>query len=133
MGVIYAWIVLIFFTALPLFLRIHLTQLLAISSTTGHHLIETIVPFFVAFEWEAWHIARLLGAIITVGVWFYVDILAIQRKRRKEVGLQGEAEIIFHLLRFRSLLSLFTLACGGYVLYQLIPWAEIFHDFQLVP
>ena len=132
-GVVYAWIVLIFFTALPLFLRIHLTDLLAISPATGHHLIETIVPFFVAFEWEAWHVAQLFGAVITVGVWFYVDILAIQRKRRKEAGLQGEAEIIFHLLRFRLLLSLFTLACGGYVLYQLIPWTEIFRDFQWFP
>jgi hypothetical protein len=132
-GFIYAAIVIVFFTILPLFLKIKLHDLSAALPANQHGLIDTIVPFFVTFEWKAWHVARFLAAVITLGVWFYLDTLVIQRKFRKDVGLHGEAEIIFHLLRFRELLSLFTLACSGYVLYQIIPWAEIFKDFQWLP
>jgi len=132
-GVIYAVIVIVFFTALPLFLKIKLHDLSAGLPANLHGLTEMIVPFFVTFEWKAWHVARFLAAVITLGVWFYLDTLVIQRKFRKDVGLHGEAKIIFHLLRVRQLLSLFTLACGVYVLYQMIPWAEIFHNFQWVP
>jgi len=135
-GVIYAVIVIVFFTILPLFLKIKLHDLSAVLPTNWHELTEIIVPFFVTFvtfEWKAWHVARFLAAVITLGVWFYLDTLVIQRKFRKDVGLHGEAKIIFHLLRVRQLLSLFTLACGVYVLYQMIPWAEIFHNFQWVP
>jgi len=127
-GLIYAFIVVIFFTALPLFFRIKLQHL----ALPQNELIDLIVPFFMTFEWEAWHVARLLGALITIGTWFYVDKILIQRRFRQEVG-DTEAQVIFHLLRVRQLLSLFTLGCGFYVLYDIIPWTEIFTDFQWFP
>jgi len=127
-GLIYAFIVVIFFTIVPLCLRIKLQHL----ALPQHELIDLIVPFFMTFEWEAWHVARLLGALITIGTWFYVDKILIQRRFRQEVG-DTEAQVIFHLLRIRQLLSLFTLGCGFYVLYDIIPWTEIFEDFQWFP
>ena len=127
-GLIYAFIVVIFLTAVPLFFRIQLQHL----ALPQHQLIDLIVPFFMTFEWEAWHVARLLGALITIGTWFYVDNILIQRRFRQEVG-DTEAQVIFHLLRVRQLLSLFTLGCGFYVLYDIIPWTEIFTDFQWFP
>jgi hypothetical protein len=127
-GLIYAFIVVIFFTALPLFFRIKLQHL----ALPQHELIDLIVPFFVTFEWEAWHVARLIAALITIGTWLYVDRILIQRRFRQEVGC-SEAQVIFHLLRARQLLSLFTLGCGFYVLYDVIPWTEIFKDFQWLP
>jgi len=127
-GLIYAFIVVIFFTAVPLFFRIKLQHL----ALPQNELIDLIVPFFMTFEWEAWHVARLLAALITIGTWFYVDKILIQRRFRQEVG-DTEAQVIFHLLRVRQLLSLFTLGCGFYVIYDIIPWTEIFTDFQWFP
>jgi len=127
-GLIYAFIVVIFFTAVPLFFRIKLQHL----ALPQNELIDLIVPFFMTFEWEAWHVARLLAALITIGTWFYVDKILIQRRFRQEVG-DTEAQVIFHLLRLRRLLSLFTFGCEFYVLYDIIPWTEIFKDFQWFP
>ncbi len=127
-GLIYAIIVVIFFTAVPLFFRIKLQHL----ALPQHELIDLIVPFFVTFEWEAWHVARLIAALITIGTWLYVDRILIQRRFRQEVGC-SEAQVIFHLIRVRQLLSLFMLGCGFYVLYDTIPWTEIFKDFQWLP
>jgi hypothetical protein len=71
--------------------------------------------------------------VLTLGLWLYLDQLAIQRQFRRDTGLHWQADVIFHLMRTRQLLSLFTLGCAAYVLYQAVPWIEKFHDFRWLP
>ncbi len=82
---------------------------------------------------QAWHIARLLAALITLGLYFYIDNLLIRRQSRPNAGEDWGPRLIFHLSRLRQLLSLFTLGCAVYVLYQVIPWAEKFYNWRWVP
>jgi len=127
-GLVYAWTVIIFFTTqLPLFWTKLQLQEASILLLSQHELINPVVPFFVVFEW-AWHGARFLflSALITIGAWFYAGKILMQPGM---IGDSMKVKIIW-LLRVRQLLSLFTLVCGAYVLYETIAWTEIFKDFQ---
>jgi hypothetical protein len=131
----YAWIVVILFTALPVFIEIQLNSLSSNSSLGWKVLANSIAPFFLMIEVEAWHISRFAAALITIGLWLYIDRLLIQRHQFKEPA--GETNwginVIFHLHRLRQVLSLFTLACAAYLVYEIVPWADKFSDIDIWP
>lgn len=128
--ILYAGIVLLLFTALPLILEAQFNDLLTQTPDNLKILVNGIVPFFFMTEIHAWHIARFLAAVLTLVLWWYASDQIISRKYRSDAG---SPQLVLSLQRARALLSLFTLGSAAYVLYQAIDWHSKFAHFQWWP
>ncbi|WP_353571905.1 hypothetical protein [Candidatus Albibeggiatoa sp. nov. BB20] len=131
----YALIVVILFTAMPLVFESHWQTFIQNNelSLQNHAIVTQIIPFFFLTEFYAWHTTRLLAALITLFLYFYVDRLIIKHKYEQNIVGLSVPQFIFSLQRLRTLLSLFTLYCAAYLLYAAIDWQAKFQNFQLIP
>ena len=116
----YAWFVVVFFTALPITLFIG-------SQKTTIPWLPTVLNqyFWPGNEIGVWHISRSLAALITLGLFFAASKIKI----RYEEGLIKNPDGVLYWMtmasRVRTIASLFTIACGIWLVNKGVDWSDL--------
>ena len=116
---IYAWFVLSFLTAFPLYM-------LFIQSSVMHELSsKTLAIYFIpVVQVDSWHITRSLSAFLTLVLFYYSDFLRLQLKERNNnLLLQGEFALGI-MQKLRLTFGLWTIICGLYLVYSTVEWSK---------
>ncbi len=131
---VYAFIVIFLFTALPLLIKGKLQSIQEnLSEIPNGSGLNELLNFFFAFQMHAWHWSRFFVAILTLVTFFYADKLLIKRSEIQQAGLTTAPFFIRFILLLRVPLSLFTIACGFYLLVKPINWHEQLQNMQWLP
>lgn len=135
----YNLIVLIFFTLLPVVMAGKASLVLKSFEANQKWITVLDSPFMQYFfifnlHFDLWHVTRFLTAFFSLALFFYADRLLLARKVIPDYGLKSAPYIIrtgYHLLIIPF--SLFTIACGLYLLLLPINWYSILEKMQIYP
>ena len=121
---VYSWFVVVALSALPLVLFFtlypHLLHLLEWLDPATHPRMARLATIFVfatpyRIEIEGWHIARIINAALTIGLFLYADS-ALRQRRYRPTPLN----VAFLT---RGLLTLYVITCSVYVLVASVDWS----------
>lgn len=113
----YSWFAILILTIFPLCLSFYWQNLINIPSEKG-----VLIYFFPLEQIGSWHITRVVSALITIALIVFLD------KRRVHLNYHGhsfgQVETFFIKLakRIRTVLSIWTLACGFYIIMSIVDW-----------
>jgi hypothetical protein len=86
----------------------------------GNIVAQYLVPIE---EIDSWHVSRMLAAAITIALYFYSDEVL---RRGDTYALTPRSRLAVDVaVRARTVLSLWTIGCGLYLLLHTVDWSRI--------
>lgn len=131
---LYSLAVIFLLTLLPLVLKEQFTHLKeTINPNAINPMLGKLMDYFIATRIEPWHVSRFFAAVLSLVLFFYAERLLIQREHKPNAGL-GSVQPLFRAIKLvRVPLSLFTIACGVWLLASTIDWAGVWGSIEWVP
>jgi hypothetical protein len=127
----YSLVVVFVFTLLPLIFP-H-TQLGVYLQTLA--IPPTLKTIFFAYEFNLWHLTRLLSALITIVFMFSFTKILIRRETQPSYGDFWGAKLL-SLRTLRGVLTLITLGFTAYHILGLLPdnfWSDLWGNMRFLP
>ncbi len=117
---IYAWIVMIFLTLMPLFV------LFALETVDRTFRGEEIAGYFFPLaEISSWHITRFISALLTLALYYWSDNIYLRIQKGIEYEKQYYRGSVNAIKIIRTMATMWTLGCGLYLLYSNFDWSTL--------